>query len=113
MAQRADRGGRFLRRIDKVFGQRADDAVAAGIHLAEFVFVLAGGFDHAAGGGIDHRGYAAGLGVQNVHFCHGWGRTCAGKGSAIILPSTLPLAAAATTVVMRLSAGLSGPRTWS
>ena len=51
---------------DHVFGQRTDDAVATGIDLADPGFVLAGGLDHAAGGGIDDGGHAAGLGIERV-----------------------------------------------
>ena len=51
--------------------QRADDAVAAGVDFADPVLALARGFDHAAGGGIDHRGDAAGLGIESVFAGHG------------------------------------------
>ncbi len=45
VAQRGDGGGGFLAGVDQVFGQRADDAVAAGVDLADLVRVLARGFD--------------------------------------------------------------------
>ena len=68
LAQRGDVAGGFFAGVDQVFGQRADDAVATGIHLADFVFVQTRGFNHAAGRGVDDRGDAAGLGVEGVHF---------------------------------------------
>ena len=52
--------------VDQILGQRADDAVAAGIDLADLRAVLAGGLDDAAGGGIDDGGHAAGLGIKRV-----------------------------------------------
>ncbi len=56
----------FLAGVDQVFRQRSDDAVAAGIDLADLVLVLACRLDHAAGGGIDYRGHAAGLCIESV-----------------------------------------------
>jgi len=38
--------------------------------------VLAGGFDDAAGGGIDHGGHAAGLTIQGIFLGHGWQGPC-------------------------------------
>ena len=66
MAQGADRRRGFLAGVDQVFGQGADDAVPACIHLGDTVLVLAAGLDDAAGGGVDDGGDAAGLGVEGV-----------------------------------------------
>ncbi len=71
VAQRADRRSRLLRGVDEILGQRADDAVAPGVELPDPALVLARGLDDGAGGGVDRRGYAAGLGVEGVLLCHG------------------------------------------
>ncbi len=68
--RRVAQGGDVLRGllvgVDQVLGQRADDAVAAGIDIADLVRVLARGLDDAAGGGVDDGGDTAGLGVKGV-----------------------------------------------
>ena len=48
VAQATDRGPRFRTRIDQVFGQRADNAVAARIDLAYVPAMPGRGFYHAA-----------------------------------------------------------------
>ena len=58
--------GALLAGVDQVLGERADDAVASGIDLADLAAVLAGGLDHPAGGCVDDGGHAAGLGVEGV-----------------------------------------------
>ena len=70
MFQRGDRGSRFPAGVDQVLGQRADDAVAACVHLADLVLVLARCLDHAGGRCVDHRGNAARLCVEGIHLCH-------------------------------------------
>ena len=62
----ADGGRGFLGGIDQVFRQGADDAVPAGVQLADPVLVLATGLDDAAGRGVDDGGDAAGLGIEGV-----------------------------------------------
>ena len=66
VAQRGDCLCTFLRGVDQDFGQRTEDAVASGIDLADFHFVLSRGFDNAAGGGVDDGGDAAGLGIEGI-----------------------------------------------
>ena len=66
VAQGPDGRRALLAGVDQVLGQRADDAVAAGIDLADPVAVLAGRFDQAAGGGIDDGGYPAGLCIEGI-----------------------------------------------
>ena len=55
----------FATGVDKVFGQGANDAVSTGVHLCD-LFMLACGFDNAAGRGVDDGGDAAGLCVKCV-----------------------------------------------
>ncbi len=57
--------------VDQVLGQRADDAVAAGVDLADAVLVLARRLDDAGGARVDDGGHAAGLGVEGVASGHG------------------------------------------
>src|SRR5882762_5765681 len=45
--------------IDQVFGERADDAVASGVDLADAVSVPARGLDHPRGTRVDDCGYSA------------------------------------------------------
>lgn len=70
MAQAGDVFCRFQAGIDQLFQQRTDDAIAASVDLADFIRMQAGGFDHAAGAGIDYGGDAAGLGVEGIFDCH-------------------------------------------
>ena len=69
-AQRRDRLGRLQAGVDQLFGERAEDAVAAGVDGADAVGVPARRFDHAAGRGVDDRGDAAGLGVEGIEEGH-------------------------------------------
>jgi len=71
MAQAANRRGRFLAGIDQILGERADDAVAPCIDLADLAFVLATSLDHAAGGGVDDRGDSSGLCIESVPWLRG------------------------------------------
>src|SRR6185369_9794853 len=66
VAQRADRGRGLLARVDQVLGQGADDAVPACVYLGDAILVLAARLDDAAGGGVDHSGDAAGLGIEGI-----------------------------------------------
>ena len=68
--QPANRGAALLAGVDQVFSQRTYDAVAPGVDLADPVLVFPGGFDDAAGGGIDDGGDATGLGVKGVFLRH-------------------------------------------
>src|SRR6476660_5182636 len=52
MSERSDRGFGVQTRIDQIFSQRADDAVAAGIHLTNLLRTLARSLQHAAGRGV-------------------------------------------------------------
>jgi len=45
MAQRCDGSGGFFTGVDQVFGESTDNAVASGVDLANFVFMLACGFN--------------------------------------------------------------------
>jgi len=45
--------------IDQVFGERADDAVASGVDLADAVSVPARGLDHPRGTRVDDCGHSA------------------------------------------------------
>ena len=63
---RAIAAARLLAGVDQVFGQRADDAVAPGVDLADLVLVGARGFDHAAGRCVDDGGDTARLCVEGV-----------------------------------------------
>src|SRR5688572_27087265 len=47
VTQGADRGSRLLTRIDEILVQRAHDAMASGVQLADLALVLAAGFDDA------------------------------------------------------------------
>ena len=64
--QRRDRRGGFLAGVDQLLGQRADDAVAAGVDLADLVLVRPRGLDHPAGRGVDDGGHTARLCVERV-----------------------------------------------
>ena len=68
IAQAGDRLGGFFAGVDQVFGQRADDAVASRVHLADLVFVLARRLDHAARRCVDDGSDAAGLRIESVAF---------------------------------------------
>jgi hypothetical protein len=70
MAQGRDVGGGFLGGVDEIFGQRADDAVTAGVQGADAIAVTSRGFDDAASRGIDDGGHAARLRVERVAFLH-------------------------------------------
>src|SRR5688500_15490455 len=70
VAKGADRRIRILPGIDQVFCERTNNPVAAGINLADFSILLAGGFNYASSGGIDDGGYAAGLSIKSIFYCH-------------------------------------------
>jgi hypothetical protein len=59
-------GGALLAGVDHVLGERAHDAVASRIELADLASMLAGGLDDPACGGVDDGGNPAGLGVKGV-----------------------------------------------
>ncbi len=61
-----DRAGALGARVDHVLGQRADDAIAPGVNLADTVPVFPRRLDHAASRGIDDRGHAARLRIKRV-----------------------------------------------
>src|SRR5690606_37476075 len=67
-ARRVDQGldgvVRFQAGVNQLFFQRADDAITAGIDLAELVRVFACGLDNTAGTGIDNGGDPARLGIK-------------------------------------------------
>ena len=69
-AQRGNRRGGLFAGVNQVFGQRADDAITAGVNFADHIFMLARGFDHAAGRGVDYGGHATGLCVKGIFLCH-------------------------------------------
>jgi len=71
VAQARDRALALAPGVDQFLAQHADDAVLAGVDLADAVAVLARRLDDAAGGRVDDRGDAARLGVQKV-FLHGF-----------------------------------------
>ncbi len=66
MAQALDGGQGLLTGVDHILGQSADDAVPAGICLADLAAVPARRFDHATGRGIDDGGDSAGLGIERI-----------------------------------------------
>src|SRR4030067_654473 len=76
MAQGGDRPDGILAGVDQVFGERTDDAVAAGVYRADFFLVLACGLDNAGGRGIDDGGHAAGLGVEGIYGAFAGGHCC-------------------------------------
>ena len=61
---------RFQAGVDQFFFQRTDDAITAGIHLADLVRILAGGLDNATGTGVNNGGNPARLGVKCVFDSH-------------------------------------------
>ncbi len=61
----------FKTGIDQVLGQRADDAVATGEHLADALGVTARLLDQAARRRIDDGGNATGLCIERVPDRHG------------------------------------------
>src|SRR5688500_5227434 len=76
VTQGADRSSRLLARIDQILVERAHDAVAPGVELANFALVLAAGFDNATSRCIDDGGDPAGLGIKGV------ARTCFGHNGS-------------------------------
>jgi hypothetical protein len=62
-------GRTFSRGIDQLLLQYANDAVFAGKHLADPVAILTGRFNHTTGRGVNDRGHAAGLCIENI-FLH-------------------------------------------
>jgi len=60
----------FFAGIDQLFSECADDAVPAGINLADDIFVFPGGFDDAGSGSIDDGGDTAGLSIESVFTRH-------------------------------------------
>ena len=66
VAQTLDGRGALARAIDQVLLEGADDAVASGIDLADFLRIARCGLDDAGGRGVDDGGHTAGLGVKRV-----------------------------------------------
>ncbi len=62
--------GAFFTGVDQFFAQGTDDAVVASVDLANVFLVLASGFDHTAGAGINNSGDTARLSVESVLFSH-------------------------------------------
>src|SRR5690606_32758951 len=81
VAEARDRLRALGARVDQVLGQRADDAVAPGVDLADLVAVLARGLDHAARACVDHGRDAAGLRIEGVSLHSGSPRTKRRKDS--------------------------------
>src|SRR5262249_34495813 len=65
-----DRRFRLDTGIDQIFGQSADDAVAAGVDLTDLVRMLASSLQHATRRGVDHRADAARLCVERILESH-------------------------------------------
>src|SRR6185437_9858948 len=61
-----DRRRRLLARVDEVLVERAEDAVAARVDLADVLAMLARGLDHARGARVDDGGHAARLCIEGV-----------------------------------------------
>src|SRR5262249_30919654 len=57
-------------RVDQIFSQGPDDAVAPRIDLADLIRMLAGRFQHSASRGVDDRGDAPGLRVERILASH-------------------------------------------
>src|SRR5204863_976256 len=66
-----DRRRVLAARVDQVLGERADDAVAAGVDLSDAVSVPARGLDHARGTRVDDGGHPARLGIEGILRFHG------------------------------------------
>ena len=66
VAQCRDRLIGLLAGVDHVFGERTDDAVAAGVDLADTIAVPSRSLEHAAGRDVDDGGDPAGLRVESV-----------------------------------------------
>ena len=64
--QPADGGGALLAHVDEVFREGADDAVPAGVDLADVLRLLHRGLDDTRRGGVDDGGDTARLGVKSV-----------------------------------------------
>jgi hypothetical protein len=80
-----DGGGALAAHIDEILGERADDAVAPGVDLADVLRVPQGGLDDAAGGGVDDGRYAARLGIEGIllnGFFHSAKNSAAGAPAA-------------------------------
>src|SRR6185369_4731732 len=80
--------------VDQVLGQGAEDAVAARVHLADLLLVLARGLDHAGRARVDDGGYPAGLRIESVGGFNGhlsslrWNYKGKGKGKTWNTEST-------------------------
>ena len=66
VAKGSDRGFRFLRGVDQLFTKCTEDAIAAGVDLADAIGMGARSFDHSAGRCVDDGGNAPGLSVEGV-----------------------------------------------
>jgi len=66
VAQGANVRGAVLAGVDQVLGERTENAVAAGVELADPARVLADRLDDATGGRVDDGGDTAGLGIKGV-----------------------------------------------
>ena len=62
---------RLLAGIDELLRKRTDDAVPAGIDLAEYLRMAASGLDDTRRRRVDDRGHPAGLGIEDVAGAHG------------------------------------------
>src|SRR3954447_3527846 len=70
MFQRIDRCFGLCARVDQIFSQGADDAIAPGIDIANLLRMLPRGLQYATGGGVDHRADPARLGVERIPTGH-------------------------------------------
>ena len=70
MHQGADSLIGFFGGVDQLFPESPDNAIAAGVYPANLLGMFAGGFNHAAGTGIDDGGYTAGLGIERILDSH-------------------------------------------
>src|SRR5258706_7326698 len=71
MFERGDRGVRLNASIDQIFSQRADDAIAPGIYLANLLWMLACSLQKTTGGSVDNCANAARLGIKCILTGHG------------------------------------------
>jgi hypothetical protein len=56
-------------RVDQLFPENTDDPVFSGVDFTDPVAVVTGGLNDAAGRGVDHWRYTAGLGIEYI-FLH-------------------------------------------
>ena len=80
MAKTPNRRCRFLRAVDEILVEGADDAMPAGINLADLFRIATGGLDDPRCRGIDDCRNAARLGVKSVARRGGRAAAAAGRG---------------------------------